>query len=297
MSYKKWSIKSGDSRYDFDEVEVTGWTINGRQFRAADADRPRADGRFFGIDYVTPGDILIDLIIRAKGKTREERFERAMDLRSEFDTVWNADSVRLTNGATSELVVAGRAMVEGRSRHVDWDDARATFGIIRGSALFVRSGTEFFPVDENGDTPWSSATLMLVPSQLGGIKTPLKGPISTTIGSSRAAPVRVTSTHDVWPIIEIVGPIQSNAQVEVPGRWRLYLNRSLTQYETVRIDTRPGRLATYINGSPAQVLDPRSSMLSECSLKPGDNVVAYSGSSLEGTASVTLQWRNSKGNL
>lgn len=297
MSYETWSITSNGVKYNFDDVEVTNWDVAGRDFRIDDADRPREDGRFFGIDYVNPGDVEIDLIIRARGKTRQDRFEAASAIRGAFDTAWNADPIRLTNGATSELVIAGRVMVEGRPRHVDWDDSRATFGIIRGTALFVRATSELYAVDEDGNAGWRDATLMLVASQIGGLKDPLKAPLRTSVESTRAAPIEVGGTAPAWPVIEMTGPIQSNAQVEVPGRWRVYLNRALAWNQTARIDTRPGRRATYLNDSPVQLLDPRSSLLSECSLFPGPNVVALRGASLEGTASVRLLWRDTKGNI
>lgn len=297
MAFETWSLKSGSQTYRFDDVEVTSWDVAGRDFRVDDADRPRHDGRFMGRDFVNPGDITIELIIRARGKTRQERFDAAQDIRGKFDIAWNADSIRDTVGAVCELVIAGRAMVEGRPRAVDWDDSRATFGIIRGTALFVRSSTEVYAVTGTSGSKWHSATLQLVPSQVGGLKSPLKEPLRTSVESSRAAPVEVASAVEAWPIIEIKGPIQSHAQVEVPGRWRIYLNRGLAWNQTAKIDTRPSIRATYLNNKPVQILDPRSSLLAECSLKPGSNVVALRGASIEGTASVSFRWRNLKGSI
>lgn len=297
MSYGTWSLTSGPNVYNFDDVEVTSWNIDGRDYRVDDTDRPREDGRYMGVDFANPGDIQVEVIIRARGRTRQDRFDAAQEIRSKFDIAWNADNIRDRVGATSELVIAGRSMVEGRARSVDWDDSRAIFGILRGSALFVRSTEQVFSVDSSGGAAWHSATLQLVPSQIGGLRAPLKAPLRTTVESTRAAPVRVDSPVEAWPIIEMVGPIQSNAQVEVPGRWRLYLNRGLAWNQTARIDTRPGSRATYINNKPVQILDPRSSLLTECSLNPGNNVVALRGASIEGTASVSLRWRNEKGSI
>lgn len=297
MSYGTWSITSGNNTYKFDDVEVVSWDVAGRDYRVDDTDRPREDGRYLGVDYANPGDVQIELIIRARGKTRQERFDAAQDIRAAFDTAWNADNIRGRVGATSELVIAGRSMVEGRARAVDWDDSRATFGIIRGTALFVRATNSVYSVDDSGVAGWESATLQLVPSQVGGLKASLKAPLRTTVESTRAAPVRVNSSVEAWPVIELTGPIQSNAQVEVPGRWRIYLNRGLAWNQKAVIDTRPANRATYINGKPVQILDARSSLLTECSLKPGDNVVALRGASIEGTASVTIRWRRMKGTI
>jgi hypothetical protein len=150
----------------------------------------------------------------------------------------------------------------------------------------------YLPGEDGG---WNSFTLDLVPAQSGGLKAPLKAPLRTTVESTRAAPVEVGGDAEAWPIYDLKGPIQSDAQLEVPQRWRLYLNRPLNQFQTATIDTRPGRRATYLNGRPAQLLDPRSSLLSECSLLPGNNVIALRGASVQGTASVAGRFRNTKG--
>lgn len=297
MAYTDWAIRYGEVTYPFGEVKVVGYTIGGRDYRTDDSDRPRADGRFLGIDFANPGDIEIELIIRARGATRQEKFDNAMEIREAFTRIWNADAVRKTNGEVTDLIVGGRFAVEGRPRHIDWDDSITHFGTIRGSALFVRTTLESYPVDNEGGTGWQSATLQLVPAQVGGIKEMLSEPIKTMAGTSRAAPVFVDSIEPAYGIYELTGPIQSNAQIEVAGRWRLYLNQSLSPFQTARIDTRPGRAGTYLNNVPRQLLKPESSLLADCSLLPGDNVVALRGTSIEGTASVRIMWRSTRGGI
>lgn len=291
MAYQEWSITIGGTRHSFDPVEVVSWSVAGREYIVDDTPAPRQDGRWFGQDFAIPGDVEIELIIRAPKGNRQERFEAVSAMRTAFTEVWNADAVRNTAGAVAELEIAGEVVVEGRPRHVDWDDSRVTYGIIRGTAVFVRDIDQVF----SSSSGWQSAVLGLIPAQSGGLKAPLKAPLRTTSESTRAAPLIVGGNAPAWPVLELKGPIQSNAQLLVHNRWRIFINRALGPFDTVRIDTRPGKRATYLNGQPRQILDPRSSMLGDCSLLPGTNVLSLRGSSIEGTAQVTVQWRDTRG--
>lgn len=290
MGYCNWSLTVGGSRHVFGEVEVVSWTIGGREYRTDDTDRPRADGRYFGQDFANPGDVEIELIIRAKGGIRQDRFDRAMALRNEFTRVWNADSIRLRPSVVAELEIAGLANVEGRPRHIDWDDSLATFGIVRGTALFVRDLDQAF---EPGAV-WQSVTVGLVPMQQGGLIAPLVAPLTTARESTRARPFTVDSDSPVWPIITISGPVQSGSTVELTGGWTLYLNRALAYDEKAVFDTRPSKRSMKLNGRTMNLLSPQGARLSQLSIPPGVHEVAMRGKSIEGTASVQVQWRNVK---
>lgn len=290
MSYCDWAITIGGDRHVFGEVEVVSWDIGGREYRTDDTDRPRTDGRWFGQDFATPGDVEIELIIRAHGATRQERFDNAMALRAEFTRVWNGDKIRFTPGAVASLEIAGRSIVEGRPRHVDWDDTRATFGIIRGSALFVRDLDQAY---EPGDI-MESITVGLIPLQQGGLIAPLIAPLTTARSSTRARPFEVTSNEDVWPIITVSGPLQSGGKVELTNGWSLHLNRSLAYDQKAVFDTRPGKRTMKLNGKSMNLLAPSGARLSQLSIKPGIQEIALRGTSLEGTATVRVQWRNVK---
>lgn len=290
MSYCNWSITIDDTRYEFDPVEVESWSINGREYRTDDTDRPRTDGRYFGQDFATPGDVEINLIIRARGATREERFNNAMLIRENFTEVWNGDTIRFTPGAVAELEIAGRSLVQGRPRYIDWDDSRATFGIIRGTALFVRDFDQAF---EPG-AGWNEVTVGLVPAQIGGLIAPLIAPLTTAYSSTRARPFEVLSPTPVWPVISVHGPLQSGGSVELTHGWTIKLNRALAYDEVAVFDTRPGQRSMTLNGRPVNLLSPTGDRLSNLSIQPGLNEVALRGASVEGTASVTVRWRDTK---
>lgn len=287
MSYEDWYLTVNGVRSSFGAAEVVSWNIEGREYRTDDTDRPRDDGRWFGQDYVTPGDITIELIIRADGKTRQERFDNAMAERARFTRLWNADGIRRAPGITTRLTVANRFSVDGRPRHVDWDDSRATFGIIRGTALFVRQDH----LTRSADTINQRAvTVQLIPPAVGGIKAPLVAPITTTRGSDRGKTFTVGGTHPVWPKITIKGPIAAGAQVELLGIWTIVLNRALNYDHTAVINPDPSDRYMTLNGRPVNLLAPQSARLSQIKIPQGTREITLRGTSLEGTASVTAVW-------
>lgn len=296
MSYCDWAITIDDVRHPFGAVEVSSWVIGGREYRTDDTSRPRTDGRYFGQDFADPGDIEINLLIRAKGADRQAKFENAMAIRGEFTDIWNGDTVRFVPGKVAELEIAGRAIVEGRPRYIDWDDNLATFGIIKGHALFVRNFDEAFTLDSSGSggTVWEEVTVGLVPAQIGGLIAPLVAPLTTAASSTRARPFTVGGESAVWPIISVQGPIQSGARVELTHGWAIQLNRGLAYDEVAVLDTRPGKRSMSVNGQPTNLLSPAGDRLSQVSIDPGVHEVSLRGASLEGTATVTLKWREVK---
>ena len=291
MGYCDWAITIDGTTHPFGSVEVAGWDIAGRDYREDDTDRPRADDRYMGQDFATPGDIEIDVIIRQGGKTNQEKFDNAWALRKWFTQIWNGDTIRFTPGKLAELRVAGKAIVEGRPRSLDWDDSLAKFGIIKGTAVFVRSSTEVFSLGDDGEGGTKSVTVGLVPPQVGGLVAPLIAPLSTTAASTRARPFEVLSEVPVWPVIKVHGPINKGATVELTNGWTLRVNRALAYDEVATFDSRPGKASMDLNGRVFNLLDPTGARLSQLSIAPGLQEIALRGTSLEGTAYVTAEWR------
>lgn len=294
MSFCNWSLTTEGTRHGFDDVEVSEWSIGGRVYRTDDTSRPRTDGRYFGQDFVDPGDVEIQLLIRVTTGPREDRFRAVSTIKERFTSFWDGDDIRLRPGVTSELEIAGRYVVEGRPRHVDWDDTLATFGIVKGTALFVRGQDEAFAVEPGGGSAWNEVTVGLVPAQIGGLIAPLIAPLTTAESSTRARPFTVNGDVPVWPIISVKGPIQTGAQVELVHGWTLRLNRALAFDETATIDTRPGHRTMDVNGQAQNVLSPSGARISQASIPPGLQEIALRGQSVEGTAEVTIRWRESK---
>lgn len=291
-----WSLKYEGADYAFSHVAVTSVQFDGRAYRVDDAPLPRADGVAFGQDFTDPGDVTLELLLTFQTvRNLDMQREMLREAAYAFLGAWDAPALRQSPGAVGELIIPTIGMLEGRPRRAEWDWSTYGLGYLIGRATFVRSSLNMYLLDEDGEAPWHSARLNLVPAQLGGIRSPLRSPLRTATESSRSAPINVLGGTESWPVIDLQGPIQTGAQIEVVNRWRLYLNRGLAWNQSARIDTRPGRAGTYINDSPVQILDPRSSMLSDCSLLPGPNIAALRGVSIEGTASVSFGWRNTRG--
>lgn len=290
-----WKITYGGTGHEFGAVFVEAVQVGSIVYRVDDAEAPRMDGIYFGQDFADPGDIEIRVAVSADGiMDPVERRRFVADEVARFTKAWDAAEARSKPGTLVELHAGELGIFEGRPRGLDWDRTDYASGFLRGRARFIRDSLVSYPPESEGGG-WHSVTLGLVPSQIGGLIAPLKAPLRTSVESSRAAPVEVAGDADAWPVIELVGPIQSDAQVECVGRWSLRLNRALSHGQTARLDTRAGRVATYLNDVPVQLLDPRSSLLAGCSLLPGSNVIALRGASIEGTASVSLRWRNTRG--
>lgn len=293
-----WALRYEGTNYEFAQVAVTSVQVEGRTYRVDDTPNPRADGVTHGEDFADPGDVKLKLLITFQ-TVRNLSMQRMMlnEAANAFLKSWDAAALRSVAGAAGELVVPTLGLFVGRPRRAEFDYKTYGEGYLEGTATFVRSDLQMYELNEDGVSAWKQVTLGLVSSQSGGLKAPLKAPLRTSVESTRAAPVLVGGDSPAFGIYEFRGPIQSNAQIEVPHRWRIYLNRPLAWNETATIDTRPGHAATYLNDKPVQLLDPRSSMLADCTLLPGSNVLALRGVSIEGTAQVTARWRDTKGGL
>ena len=290
-----WQLTT-DTAHDFGAVFVEKVQIEGLSYRVDDTAAPRDDGIYFGQDFADPGDIILNVAIQAPHMDDLARRLYVRDEAAKFTRLWDAADTRDSAGDVAELSAGEFGTYEGRPRGVVWDFENYAVGFVRGTARFIRSNMMHFPPASEGGG-WQEATLQLIPAQTGGLMAPLVEPLRTAYAQVRASALHVAGDAPAHPIIELHGPIQADAMVEVVGRWRLYMNRPLGQYDVARIDTRPGRLATYLNDRPVQIIDPRSSLLVECSLMPGENVASLRGASIEGTASVVFRWRNTKGSI
>ncbi|WP_449277991.1 hypothetical protein [Leucobacter sp. GX24907] len=297
--FAPWRLSYEGVNYEFGTLEhavqVISWEQAPDSYEADDDLVPGGDLVWFGQDTVEPGEITIQVKIDFTDAPypHDECVRLAMEARSELLRVWRADRVRAEAGALADLTIGGEYVIEGRPRRAAPDDDLQSSALLYVDLPFKPAHTGAYRAG-NGDG-WHSATLRLVPAQSGGLMAPLMEPLRTAVESSRASPILVDGDAPVNAVYELQGPIQSGAIIEVPRRWRLYMNRAFGPYDRATVDTRPGRMATYLNDRPAQLLDPRSSLMEECTLLPGDNVVALRGASIEGTAQVDVRWRNRKG--
>lgn len=248
--------------------------------RTSDNDRPRGDGRSFGVDYFGGQTVSFDLGVRAPSDA-EVREETAV-LRS----IWRADPVRLTPGAVAELQLnyAGRVRsVFGRPRRFapDYSDAAIN--------RYVQVLADFACVDDLFYGPAEEPVeFNLVPSTDGGLIAPLAAPLSTTSSSDRSQVAKIVSEEPVWPIVTLYGPI-TNAVVEVgPVRWEVRLD--LNEGEWVTIDSRPWARTAIRNGTASVGGSIRGTRLAASALPAGTYAVGLRGMDPTGTSRLRLHW-------
>lgn len=255
---------------------------------AADAPRPRGDGVSFGTDYFGGRTITLDL-----GIVRPSESE-ALDALSRLRRAWRADAIRLTPGATASLTFrrAGRErVVFGRPRRF----APGLEDIGQGMATVL---ADFAATD---DLFYSTTTTRLLvpfaPAPTGGLMAPLASPLATTGDSDRSMALTVAGEMPSWPRVTIAGPVV-NPVVELVGLWRLEVRASLLEGDSLVIDTAPWARTVLRNGAGAAGLFSRASVrLSKAAIPPGTYEAVLRGSSVTGSASALIEWRDTYSSL
>lgn len=291
-----WSLNYDGGQHVFGQVLVTKVSVGGRVYRTDDTPLPYGDGITFGTDFADAGDVKLELIInqnRVKDAALQRELVRAEAFR--FLEFWDAAVVRSSPGRSADLVIPELGAFVGRPRRAEWDWETYRLGYLRGTATFVRSSSDVYEVDSSGTSPWLEETVGLVPAQLGGLVAPLAAPLSTAAASSRARSFTVGGTKPAFGIYTVRGPLQAGGQVELVGKWVAKLNRGLAYDAVAVIDTRPGHERMTVNGRPVNLLLPSGAVMSEMFMEPGPQAIALRGTSLEGTASVSVRWRNTRG--
>jgi hypothetical protein len=252
------------------------------EIQIADNDRPRGDGRAFGVDYYGGQTLAFDLGVRAA--TDAEVRQATAALRH----VWRADAVRQTPGAVAELraYYGGRErVVFGRPRRFSPDYSDATVNnLVSVLADFDCTDDLWYAPEDD------SVEFGIVPPLGGGLEAPLASPLSTTRTSDRSQAIRVESEEDVWPVITITGPV-ANPVVSIGDRVRLEVRVDLNHDEELVIDTRPWHRTALRNGSASVAGSVRGTRLSQASLPPGRYEVGLQGLDPTGTARVRVAWR------
>lgn len=293
-----WSLRYAGESYEFNHVSVTSVEVEGRSYRVDDATNPRSDGVTFGEDFADPGDVQLELFINFQ-HVRNLEMQRMMlrEAASDFLASWDAVKIRRDPWGIAEFTIPKLGMFEGRPRRAEWDWSTFGLGYLVGAATFVRDSTEMIQLDDGGEASWHFVEVGIEsPSVKSGWVFPLVFPLQNLEPVVKSTWLEV-SGQDAWPLIEVSGPLQSGASLEVTNGWRIVLNRALAFDEVARIDTRPGRRISTVNDSPRNILAPSSSLLSELQLTPGPHQISLRGVSTTGLATARLSWRTTKAGI
>lgn len=293
-----WSLQYDNTAYRFDHVAVTSVGIGGKVYRVDDTPNPRSDGVAFGQDFADPGDIEFDLLLSFQ-TVRNITLQRAMlkEAADSFLQTWDAPNIRSSPGAVAEISIPSVGFLEGRPRRAEWDWSTFGQGYLFGKATFIRSSSGTYILGDNGEM-WNQTEVQIVPpAPRTGWVFPLVFPLRNLDAAVRATYFRVGGDADTPSVVEIDGPIQAGAEVEIPGGWLLRTKHDLAYDETAIADARPGRMLLTVNGVPTNFLAPSSSRLSELTLSPGDHQVTLRGISIEGTARARVRWRDMKAGI
>ncbi|XTZ13932.1 hypothetical protein ACQSSU_20760 [Micromonospora echinospora] len=250
-----------------------------------DAQRPRGDGRAFGVDYRGASTLTFEMHVL--GADEAQARSRLTDLA----LAWRADVVRRTPGAVAELstVRAGRPRVlYGRPRRF----APAGEYARQGHLAVV---ADFAAVDDCWYGPVEHQVLVpIVPPPSGGLVAPLVTPLTTVPAVQVPESITVEGDLPAWPVITVYGPI-TGPVVQVTGLWSLGLAVTLPADQALVIDTRPWRrtvLRASDGASFAGTLARTGARLSEASVPAGTWEVVLRGQDVSGTARMRFAWRN-----
>lgn len=257
--------------------------------RVSDVDRPRQDGRAFGIDFRSGRTISFDLGIRSHTDAGV-REEVAILTRA-----WRADAVRLMPGAVAELHVnydGRRRVVFGRPRRFAPNFSDVTVN------QYATAQADFSVIDDLFYSPdVEDIEFGIVPAETdGGLMAPLSSPLLSTLQSDRSTAIRVQTELPAWPVIEISGPIV-NPVVTVAGVFEIEVRVDLAHDESVVIDAQPWARSALRNGTANVSGALRGTRLSKAAMPAGTYEVGMRGVDPTGTSSVRISWRPAYGSL
>lgn len=299
--YGDWILTYEGTEYRFGPpgrpVELIDWEFSTDSYEVDDTANARGDGIVFGQDFIQAGELKITVKIDFTDAPypAAECARLAWETRAALIDVWRADRIRRDTGAVAQLNMGGTQIVEGRPRRFRPDDSRQNVGFIEVELFFIPSDPVVYELVDGGESPWHEHTVSLAPAEMGFLSEPLTEPLSSAVGSSSTGSFTVGGNTTSWGVFFVQGPLQVGGRLELVSHWTADLNRALRYDEVAVFDTRPGHYLMTLNGSPVNLLAPTGARLSDMSMEPGPQSLALRGSSVEGTATATVRWRNTRG--
>lgn len=245
------------------------------------------DGRHMGLDHDEGAEWIWDLGVRGErglGRDPAVTFDRVAALRA----AWEGS--RDDPGAVDVLrySLPGRVRrVYGRPRRWQVGDVRLAWhaSYQRVAASFVLADPRHFTDDAR------SVTLSIVPASTGGLKAPLRAPLSTVRSSAPRAGV-ITAHGDAPAPVTVTfrGPI-TNPWIRGNG-WTIGLAGSLAYDQSVTVDAL-ALTAIRQDGASVGGLLTADTRLRDAALTPGvQQEITFGGTDPTGTATAEITWRD-----
>lgn len=265
---------------------VDGWDTGGHTVTDADQQPPGGDGLLVGRDGLTPAVWSFHLLVKAGVDGGRSVWDVLEDLR----TVWRADSIRRTPGASLPLRYARdgwERVVYGRPRKFDvvpdptWsDDTKevvATFQLTDPMSYAAAT---------------SRAVLRLASSAQGWLVLPAVLPW-TPIGAVTRRPGVVSAGNGPVPFTAtFTGPVTGSAEdltiTSADGAWTIGLDDALLPGETVTVNTRSCTATDRAGASVMHRVAPMSDLSAR--LPTGTTEVRLTGADPSMSATCTLAW-------
>lgn len=258
-----------------------------------DAMHPNMDGEVFGIDRLGGFPIIFNINMLDTG-VGVNKWDKPLDLVSEFMSMWRSDYLRRTPGAYATLSNLSRnKVVYGRPREIAPKFARIRQGVASHIATFKTNSPTWWSLTEK------TVHLDLVSGAAFGFNAPLTAPL-TTIGEVVDDFV-VDNDGDIqtWPVIQLNGPgtgwslaLRKNGETW----WQVNIEDRVMFDETLTIDTRPWSRSATINGRPANGML-RGDSITKMVIPKGDFEMRLRVKDGTGTASADVFWRDAYASL
>ncbi len=275
----------GSMASGYDLMEPPEITLG--DIETGDAALPLEDGVRHGLDTEGAGNIQFKISVDTANLPPTQRYAANMEALGRLREAWRAGALRNKPGAvaTLETVNAGRTrVVYGRPRKYAPGASRLTRkGHTPVLAEFIISDGRFY------GPPAATRTIISAAAPTGGLKTPLRTPLTTVQFASSASTLVVTGHALTWPIITIRGPI-SQPRVVISGQFEFGLDLRIRDGEAVTIDPRPWARTMVMTGggSVSGFVSRRSPRLSDMLLTPGAYDVKLVGVDATGSARVEI---------
>ena len=255
----------------------------------------------FGTDTIFGRDYLHGPTWTWNGYTNKASIQGAMNALEELSSVWWNEALKEQPGELQILrynIGGVTRRVYGRARRCVYDHNMKTYsGTAPITMTFDLASNHYY------DDEARSVEVGIVPNTTGGLKSPLKAPLTAVqMGEGRGGGIdEVGGTAPAPFHLYIAGPVirpyvkQDDVYSPTTGKllrkgWKIQIDAELVEGQVAHVSTYPGNLAIEDNKGAHLPLSPDSRLV-KARLYPGSTAVSFGGSDNTGNAKATIVWR------